>query len=165
MCVVKRGSECNEKRREKSKRERGEDRGGAPRPLILAHLTTETRSSGQSLRTHSHTLHASRATLFKNTQTHTRKCNAVEQKTIHLHQYQTSEGSFTCYLDMYVYVRDGDRPSICPLVDTFKKSQMRMVSSWELLMIWNSSNCSRNTRPECSFKHANTHLLYPSQFK
>lgn len=32
----------------------------------------------------------------------------------------------------------------------FKKSQIRMVSSWELLTIWNSSNCRRNTRPVCS---------------
>ncbi len=27
---------------------------------------------------------------------------------------------------------------------------MRIVSSWELLTIWNSSNCSLNTRPVCS---------------
>lgn len=27
-----------------------------------------------------------------------------------------------------------------------------MVSSWELLMIWNSSNWRRNTRPECSWR-------------
>lgn len=32
----------------------------------------------------------------------------------------------------------------------FKKSQIRIVSSCELLTIWNSSNCSRNTRPVCS---------------
>jgi len=31
----------------------------------------------------------------------------------------------------------------------FKKSQIRIVSSWELLTIWNSSNCSRKTRPVC----------------
>lgn len=56
----------------------------------------------------------------------------------------------TCYLETYVYVREGDRPSDCPLVETFRKSHIRIVSSWELLIIWNSSNCSRNTRPECS---------------
>lgn len=33
-----------------------------------------------------------------------------------------------------------------------RKSQMRMVSSCELLTIWNSSNWSRNTRPVCSTK-------------
>lgn len=31
-----------------------------------------------------------------------------------------------------------------------RKSQMRIESSWELLMIWKSSNCKRNTRPVCS---------------
>ena len=33
-----------------------------------------------------------------------------------------------------------------------RKSQMRIESSCELLMIWNSSNWRRNTRPECSWK-------------
>ena len=31
-----------------------------------------------------------------------------------------------------------------------RKSQTKMVSSWELLTIWKSSNCRRNTRPVCS---------------
>ena len=31
-----------------------------------------------------------------------------------------------------------------------RKSHMRMVSSWELLTIWKSSNCNRNTLPVCS---------------
>ena len=32
-----------------------------------------------------------------------------------------------------------------------RKSQMRIVSSCELLTIWKSSNCSRKTRPVCSW--------------
>lgn len=60
------------KKGEREKREReteeGEGRtGGVARPLILAHLTTETRSSGQSPLTHTHTLYASRTALFKHT--------------------------------------------------------------------------------------------------
>lgn len=31
-----------------------------------------------------------------------------------------------------------------------RKSQIIIVSSWELLTIWNSSNCKRKTLPECS---------------
>ena len=31
-----------------------------------------------------------------------------------------------------------------------KKSHIKIVSSWLLLTIWNSSNCSRKTRPVCS---------------
>ena len=34
---------------------------------------------------------------------------------------------------------------------SLRKSQMMIVSSCELLTIWNSSNWRRNTRPECSF--------------
>lgn len=49
-----------------------------------------------------------------------------------------------------MYVLEGERVSFWALGGTFKKSQIKIVSSWELLMIWNSSNCSRNTRPECS---------------
>jgi hypothetical protein len=59
--------------------------------------------------------------------------------------------SADCYLEMYVYVLEGERVSFWALGGTFKKSQIKIVSSWELLMIWNSSNCSRNTRPECSY--------------
>lgn len=34
----------------------------------------------------------------------------------------------------------------------FRKSQISIVSSWELDTIWNSSNCKRNTLPVCSCK-------------
>lgn len=55
------------------------------------------------------------------------------------------------YFETYVYVRDGDRPELSALVTgTLRKSQISIVSSWELLTIWNSSNCNLNTRPECS---------------
>lgn len=121
-------------------------------PGTLNHRDSVIRTAP---RTHSHTPHASRAALFK----HTHILGSCSRASVYSSLLQTAGStvgvvySITCYLDMYVYVRDGDRPSICPLVDTFKKSQMRMVSSWELLMIWNSSNCSRNTRPECSYTH------------
>jgi len=45
--------------------------------------------------------------------------------------------------------------------DTSRKSQMMIVSSCELLMIWKSSNCSRNTRPVCSCTHENDETLIP----
>ena len=36
------------------------------------------------------------------------------------------------------------------LVESLRKLKQRIVSSWELETIWNSSNCSRKTRPVCS---------------
>lgn len=51
----------------------------------------------------------------------------------------------------YVYVLEGERVEPSG-IGTFKKSHISIVSSWLLLTIWNSSNCNRNTRPECSCK-------------
>ena len=42
------------------------------------------------------------------------------------------------------------------LSSTSRKSQISIVSSCELLTIWKSSNCSRNTLPVCSYVH--THI-------
>ena len=33
----------------------------------------------------------------------------------------------------------------------FRKSHTSIVSSWELLTIWKSSNCNLNTRPVCCY--------------
>ena len=51
---------------------------------------------------------------------------------------------------------EGAPPSVAsagalPGTGSSKKSQMRIVLSWELLTICSSSNCRRNTRPECSW--------------
>jgi len=55
-----------------------------------------------------------------------------------------------------VYVRDGESVGLeSESADgTLRKSQMSIVSSCELLTIWNSSNCRRNTRPVCSWNTA-----------
>lgn len=45
-----------------------------------------------------------------------------------------------------------------PSDDEFKKSHINIVSSCELLTIWNSSNCKRNTRPVCSWMKTETKL-------
>lgn len=48
--------------------------------------------------------------------------------------------------------------------EQLRKSQIRMVSSWEDDTIWNSSNCRRKTLPECScnresiYKHLSRHI-------
>jgi len=44
---------------------------------------------------------------------------------------------------------EGDLTGVSP-TGTFRKSHSSIVSSWELLTIWNSSNWRRNTLPECS---------------
>jgi hypothetical protein len=52
--------------------------------------------------------------------------------------WQTSKtGDECCWMDKF----DGSG---------WRKLKQRMVSSWELDTIWNSSNWRRNTRPVCS---------------
>ena len=46
-----------------------------------------------------------------------------------------------------------------------RKSQMRIVSSCELLMIWKSSNCSRNTLPECSWTERDRESTYTINYQ
>lgn len=48
--------------------------------------------------------------------------------------------------------RDDDRWGVKDCGSGLKKSQIRIVSSWDELTIWNSSNCNRNTLPECCTK-------------
>lgn len=79
------------------------------------------------------------------------------------HQWVKGESGgflFATLHNMYVHLKDKLRysPSIVVqglsfimLLEWLRKSQIRIVSSCEELTIWNSSNCSRNTRPVCSY--------------
>lgn len=58
-----------------------------------------------------------------------------------------------------MYVLDGERVDSAWAAGSFRKSQMRMVSSCELLTIWNSSNWSRKTLPECSWNASGRHSM------